>query len=336
MGLTLGSPDRPGPGARHGTPEPVVVAVDGGGSKTDAVALTLDGEVVRRTRGPGNSPQAIGTDASVTLVDGLVRQVAADAPVRHAALYLSGLDLPAEVEAFRDAAAGLSWATEGLDVDNDLFALLRAGTDEPDAVAVVCGTGMNAVGVRADGARARFLAVGAISGDWGGGQGLGGEALWHAARDVDGRGPHTQLTDAIAGHFGVSVPTLSEQLLLGQRDHSDLARLAPVVFASAEAGDAIAGQLVDRQADEVVAFVRACVNRLGLAGAPIPVVLGGSILQAGHARLDERIAAGIAGIAPRARVVIPTARPIAGAVLLALTAAGATPDALARATAALA
>ncbi len=303
---------------RHEGPQPVIVAVDGGGSKTDAVAVTLAGEVVRTARGPGSSPQAEGLAASVQLVDRLVREVAGDARVARVGLYLSGLDLPREIADYRAAVAGLPWASGGLDVDNDLFALLRAGTDERDAVAVVCGTGMNAVGVRADGETVRFLAVGAISGDWGGGYGLGLEALWHAARDVDGRGPHTLLTAAVETEFGLPVAELSEQLHVGDDSHADLARLAPVVFAAAEAGDDVARALVDRQADEAVAFVRACVTRLDLAAAPVPIVLGGSIFQAGHAAMDARIAAGVAGVAPAARLVTLTRPPVEGAVLLTL------------------
>lgn len=332
MGVTdpgrLGEPVETRPVRPH---PPVIVAVDGGGSKTDAVAVTLDGELAGRVRGPGSSPHYDGLAASVALVDGLVRDVAGDAEVRRAGLYLSGLDLPREVAAYREALAGLPWAAGGLDVDNDLFALLRAGTDEPDAVAVVCGTGMNAVGVRADGARVRFLAIGAISGDWGGGHGLGSEALWHAARDVDGRGPHTRLTAALERQFGVPVTTLTEQLHLGEREYGDLARLSPTVFDVADAGDAVAQSLVDRQADEVVAFVRACVNRLCLADRAIPVVLGGGILQAGQPRLDDRIAAGIAEIAPSARLVTPSHPPILGAALLTLEHAGASRQAMARA-----
>ncbi len=315
---------------------PVVVAVDGGGSKTDAVAVTLDGEVAGRSRGPGSSPQYNGLAASVALVDRLVREASDGHDVRRTALYLSGLDLPGEISAYREAVADRGWAAHGLDVDNDLFALLRAGTDEPDAVAVICGTGMNAVGVRADGTTARFLAVGAISGDWGGGHGLGAEALFHAARDVDGRGPHTMLTDAVAGEFGVPVLSLSEELHLGRREHSELARLAPAVFAAAQAGDPVAGALVDRQADEVVAFVRACLTRLDLGAHALPVVLGGGILQARHPRLEERVAEGIAALAPSARLVILDQPPIVGAALLALTAAGASGEAIVRACAALA
>lgn len=314
---------------------PVVVAVDGGGSKTDAVALTIDGELAGRSRGPGSSPHYLGLASSVGLVDRLVREAAGGAEVVRTGLYLSGLDLDSEVTAYSDAVAALAWAAAGLDVDNDLFALLRAGTDEPDAVAVVCGTGMNAVGVRADGASVRFLALGAISGDWGGGHGLGAEALWHAARDLDGRGPHTLLTAALEQELGVPALKVAEQVHLGEREYSDLARLAPAVFAAAEAGDAVAQALVDRTADEVLAFVRASLNRLDLTACAVPVVLGGGILQASHARLQDRIASGLAAIAPTAQLVVLTEPPIVGAALLALAGAGGSAEALARARTAL-
>ncbi len=313
---------------------PIVVAVDGGGSKTDAAALTLAGAVVARRRGPGSSPHYDGLDSAVAQVDRLVREVAGDAEVRHTGLYLSGLDLPREIDEFRTAIAGLPWAARGLAVDNDLFALLRAGTDSPDAIAVVCGTGTNAIGVRADGRTARFHALGNISGDWGGGHGLGEQVLWHAAREADGRGPHTLLTAAVIAEFGVPVPTVTEWLHNGELEYNRLSRLAPAVFTAADAGDPVALSLVDRQAEEIVAYVRACLRRLGLSGA-VPVVLGGGILQAGHPRLLAGIAAGVAGLNPQAYLVQVTQPPLLGAALLALDHAGASPAALAAAATAL-
>lgn len=300
-----------------------MVAVDGGGSKTDAVAVTLDGAVVGRRRGPGSSPHFEGVDESVRIVDALVRDVSAGADVIGVDLYLSGLDLPFELDAYLAAVQGRPWGPRTV-VDNDLFAALRAGTDEPDAVAVVCGTGVNAVGVRSDGARVRFPSLGALSGDWGGGSGLGAEALWHAARADDGRGPDTALVDALCATFAVAgIPALIEDLHVGRRDSAELTAFTPEIFRLAQEGDAVAGDLVDRQADEVVAYVRATSQRLDLVAGSFPIVLGGSILRAGHRRLDDRISAGVAAIAPHARIVRSEALPVAGAALLALTRAGA-------------
>ena len=79
------------------------------------------------------------------------------------------------------------------------------------------------------------------------------------------------------------------------------------------------------------AWLRACLTRLDLTGRAVPVVLGGGILQAGHARLLARISRGVAALAPEARPVVLTEPPIAGAALLALAGAGGSPEALARA-----
>jgi N-acetylglucosamine kinase-like BadF-type ATPase len=314
---------------------PVVVAVDGGGSKMDAVAVDLAGMVVGRAVGPGGYPQFGGLARSVAQVDGLVRAVAGGAPVVRAGLYLSGLDLPQEVWAYRDAVAGRDWASCGIDVENDLFALLRAGTREPDAVAVVCGTGINAIGRRADGADVRFASLGRVSGDWGGGGGLGEEAMWHAARAEDGRGPATELATAVRDHFEVaSIADLIAQFHFGQRETDQLRDLSPDVLRLADS-DAVAGALVDRQADEVVTMAVTCLRRLHLLEAAVPVVLGGGVLRSGNRRLMDGIAAGLAAAAPLARIVHVSAPPILGAALLTLEAAGAPASALEATTEAL-
>ncbi len=314
---------------------PVVVAVDGGGSKMDAVAVDLAGTVLGRSRGPGGYPQFGGLAASVAQVDGLVRAVAGDAPVVRAGLYLSGLDLPQEVAAYAEAVAGYDWASCGLDVENDLFALLRAGTQAADAVVVVCGTGINAMGLRTDGATVRFASLGRLSGDWGGGGGLGEEALWHAARAEDGRGRSTELLPAVREHFGVrSIADLIAQFHFGRRETDELRDLTPMVLRLASS-DAVAGTLVDRQAEEVVTMALTCLRRLDLLGVPVPVVLGGGVLRSGNQRLLNGIQAGLADGAPLARIVPVSAPPILGAALLTLEAAGAAASALAAATDAL-
>jgi N-acetylglucosamine kinase-like BadF-type ATPase len=316
--------------------ESVVVAIDGGGSKTDAVALTLDGRVVGRATGPGTSPHFIGVEAAVAQMNELVLEVAGGHPVAQANVYLSGLDLPSEVETFSRAIRKLDWSSDTTIVDNDLYALMRSGTSEPDAVAVVCGTGINALGQRADGALARFAALGTISGDWGGGTGIGEAAIWHAARDSDGRGPATSLTAALPGVFGLeSIADVTESIHLGRIQYGDLARLAPLVFEHADRGDAIASMLVDRQGTEIAIMAIACLERLDLTDREIPLVLGGGILANRHERLWSALEAELGDRAPLARIVHVTTPPIVGAALLALESGGAEPAALERATAEL-
>jgi N-acetylglucosamine kinase-like BadF-type ATPase len=311
----------------------VVVAVDGGGSKTDAVAMTLDGAVVGRASGPGTSPHFIGVDAAVSQIDALVREVAGTLPISQVNIYLSGLDLPSEVQTFAAAIARVDWSDGATVVDNDLYALLRSGTSEPDAVAVVCGTGINALGQRWDGATARFAALGTISGDWGGGTGLGEAAIWHAARDADRRGPATSLTAAVPGVFGLAtIADVTEGLHLGRIAYGDLALLSPTVFAHADAGDAIARSLVQRQGNEIAIMAISCLERLDLIERAVPVVLGGGILANRHELLWSAIELEFYSRAPRAILTHVTAPPLLGAALLALESAHADAPAIARAT----
>jgi N-acetylglucosamine kinase-like BadF-type ATPase len=310
----------------------IIIAVDGGGSKTDVVALDRDGSVVGRTAGTGSSPHFIGVEAAVRNIDELVRAVAGEAIVGQANLYLSGLDLPSEIEIFTSAVAHLDWTTESTVIDNDLYALLRTGTSALDAVAVVCGSGINALGRRADGLTARFAALGVISGDWGGGTGLGESALWHAARHVDRRGSATTLTAAIPGIFGFrTIDDVIQAVHLGALSYGDLGRLAPVVFEHADGGDEIAGSLLDRQGDEIALMAASCIERLELEDRRVPVVLGGGVIAARHPRLMAVVQATLERRVPMAFIEHVADAPIIGAALLALESAGADATALLRA-----
>ena len=210
------------------------------------------------------------------------------------------------------------WAPRTV-VGNDTFALLRAGTDEPDAVVVVCGAGINCSGVRADGAQVRFPALGPTSGDWGGGEDLGNEALWYAVREEDGRGPATALTRLVADHFGLpSATAVTEALHFGELDVERLVELAPGVLAAARDGDAVALSVVERLADEVVLMAVAALRRLDLLDRRAAVVLGGGVLASRAPVLLDRVVDRLAASAPHAHVTVVSAPPVLGAALAGL------------------
>ncbi|MFE0809019.1 N-acetylglucosamine kinase [Streptomyces sp. NPDC058794] len=311
-----------------------VLAVDAGNSKTDVAVVAAGGEVLATARGGAFRPPAVGVERAVdALAEAVTRAFAAAGvtAVGHVSACLANADLPVEEEQLAAALRARAWGAS-VDVRNDTFAVLRAGIDEPRGVAVVCGAGVNCVGMRPDGRTARFPAIGRLSGDWGGGWGLAEEALWHAARAEDGRGEPTELARTLPGHFGLgSMYALIEALHLRHVEPVRRHELTPVLFATAAGGDPVARAIVDRQADEVVAMATVALTRLDLLTEPTPVLLGGSVLAARHARLDDRIRELLAARAPEAVPRVVTARPVLGAVLLGLDRTGASPEAHARA-----
>ncbi len=297
-----------------------VLAVDAGNSKTDAVLLTVDGEVLARLRGSGFQPH-LGREAAVAALVAVISSTLAMAGVARADLLfacLANSDLPEEDDEYAAVLRDGGFAVH-VRVTNDVFALLRSATRAPAAVAVVCGAGMNCVAVAPGGSQVRFLALGTVTGDWGGGEALGEAVMFHAVRDEDGRGGPTALTRAAADHFGLpDAHAVAKALHLGAIHPSRLHELVPVLFAVASAGDPVALSVVHRQADEVVAYAVAALRRLDLLGTDTAVVLGGGVLAARAPVLMTPVRRALAEKAPRATVVVPRTSPVVGAVLLGL------------------
>ncbi|WP_320782940.1 N-acetylglucosamine kinase [Streptomyces sp. CRN 30] len=320
--------------ASGGRQDALVLAIDAGNSKTDVAVVAADGEVVGTARGGGFKPPVVGVEAAVDGVADTVREAFARAggvrSVTHVSACLANADFPVEEERLAAALHARAWGAT-VEVRNDTFAVLRAGIAEPRGVAVVCGAGINCVGMRPDGRTARFPAVGRISGDRGGGADLAEEALWWAARAEDGRGEPTALARALPAHFGLgSMYALIEALHLGHIPPARRHDLAPVLFATAADGDPVARAIVDRLAEEVVAMAAVALTRLDLLAEEVPVLLGGSVLAARHPRLDGRVRELLAARAPGAVPRVVTAAPVLGAALLGLDHVGAPADVHAR------
>jgi N-acetylglucosamine kinase-like BadF-type ATPase len=324
-----------------------VLAVDGGGVKTDLALVERAGTVRALVRGGRGQAHYLGVDGCIEVLERLLQRALVDAGLDRAnrplastaQIMLAGADLAEEVAALRVGFERQHWA-DRLVVDSDMPALLRAGTDRGWGIAVVCGGGINCIGRAPGGSGAiprevRFLSFGPASGDWGGGLDVGLAALAAAVRAADGRGPPTVLEEAVPAHFELSDPfAVARAVHLEEMPAARLVELAPVVLAACEE-DPVAAGIVQRLADEVVAFARAALRRLELTGADPDVVLGGGLLRAVPADVVEMIARGVHEVAPAARVVVSPSEPIVGAVLLGLDALGADASAGARARAEL-
>jgi len=300
----------------------LLLAVDGGNAKTDLALFDRDGNVLALVRGPGSSPHEHGLDGALDRIEALVIEAGADGPVDYAELLLAGVDFPAEVQTLQARAQERGWA-ERVEVANDTFAVLRTGTDRGWGVAVVCGAGINCLGLGPDGREARFPALGEITGDWGGGQDVGLAAVWAAARSEDGRGPKTSLEQLVPEHFGVATPLeLAQAVHAGAVAQRRFIELAPIVLAEA-ASDVVAEGIVRRLAGEIVALVRVALERIAPVPEPPDVVLGGGLLQARNELLLAAIDEGLERVDVPHTLIVVDAPPVVGAALRALDALGA-------------
>jgi N-acetylglucosamine kinase-like BadF-type ATPase len=326
-------------------PDPeIILAVDGGASKSDIALVDPDGGLIAARRQAGTYHFGLDHDGSLETLEAAIRAAAraggidADAvPLARVGVYcLAGADIPIDDRRIAAQVERKRWSTKTI-IRNDTFAVLRAGTDRGWGVAVVCGTGMNCAGVGPDGRSVRFPSFGELSGDRAHGGGwLGRTALGMAIRARDGRGPRTELEQLVPAYFGLTRPTaVMEAVYVGKLEASRLSELAPLVFQAARAGDEVARSMVDEMADEVVVTAAAAIRRLHVASRDVHVVLGGGVFRGGDARLLRRITNGILAVAPRADIRILDAPPVVGAALLGLDEIGAPESARSRLRAAL-
>ncbi|HEY0416123.1 MAG TPA: BadF/BadG/BcrA/BcrD ATPase family protein [Gaiellaceae bacterium] len=315
----------------------LVVAVDGGNSKTDLALVGRDGGVLALVRGPLSSPHHIGIEGSVEVLQGLFAEAVSEAglvrrngPVAAAGqLCMAGIDFPAEQRELQRRVDALEWATRAV-VANDTYAVLWAGTPHGWGVGLVCGAGINCVAVAPDGREVRFPALGEITGDWGGGSDVGAAALWSAARSADGRGPKTTLEQSVPAHFGLATPDeVAEAIHLGRVPQRRLLELSPLVFLEAKRDD-VARTIVLRLLDEIAAFVRASLTRLTLTHREVDVAIGGGVTRSFDEATLSELGERLREVAPHVRLHTTQAPPVLGAALSALGAIGADGEARAR------
>lgn len=296
----------------------VLLAVDGGNSKTDVVLLAPDGSVLGARRGPTVSHQQVSIEEAGRRLRAQVDALREPGQAIEASvLCLAGLDFPADERVLARAHGDSGFGR--LVLENDTVAGLRAGSPAGWGVGIVVGAGINAVGVGPDGRRARFAGLGPLSGDRGGGGGLGLGALGAAVRAGDRRGGRTSLEALVPAHFGMRRPIdVTLAMYHGRLPEGRVDELAAVAVRAAREGDAVALGLLGELADECAAFATASIRRLRLTRLEVPVVLSGGVARGAGELLARPVEDRVRAIAPAAVVSVLHAPPVLGAALLAL------------------
>lgn len=316
------------------------LAVDAGNSKTLALVVDAEGAVLGRGRGGnGDIYGAASVDEALAAVFGAADAALADAGIASAevvgaAFCLAGVDFPEDAELWdghvRTRLPGLGrWS-----IKNDAFASLRLVDGTGVAAAITVGTGPAVAARSADG---REECSGMFVFDHLGGSGLGHAGLHAVCRAWMGIGPRTSLTTAYSEHFEVADAWELRHAFsrrFGARPASDLWRAARIVLAAADAGDAVALDIVRTQAEAFVRYAGWCARRVGvdLASGQLPVLLNGSVATSEYASMRVALTAELHRVARAARVVVSDASPLCGVVLDALAegGVGVGPDLLAR------
>lgn len=288
------------------------VAIDGGGSKTDAVAIDETGNVVGWGRGGSahgyyTSPEAVAEAMRVSLSGAL-------ASLQNGEFWLSTAvphqQVVADVLAQHGVLRGLAPSGE----TNMAFA--QAQRDW--GMVVLSGTGSFVFALTADGRARHFGGMGPILGDYGSAYAIGLYGLraafasrWTAAR-------RTSLEAAIPEAYGLNdLRGLFDRVYGPGLSRREVAAAARIVDREAEAGDRVALGCLLGAADELAVLAHDAVTELQLEDVAFPMIGVGSV--ASKSRLWwERFTTRVREVAPRVEPILPRVRPVVGGALLAL------------------
>ncbi len=266
---------------------PVVLGVDGGGTRTRAALVDARNHVLGEGESGPSNPLRVGVAGAAAAVREATEQACEAAGVRRteiaaAQVGLAGvrrLDLRARVREALMAALNLS----ALEVATDADIALYGATGGAPGLVVIAGTGSICCGLNGKGRRACAGGWGPLAGDEGSGSWMARRGLQAVARATDGRDDLTALAEAACAYFNVAAPDdLSTAIYAANMTNDRLAGFARHVVEAAKARDAAARIIVADAGRELGAAASAVVRKLKMEQDRFQVAYVGGVFHAGE------------------------------------------------------
>jgi N-acetylglucosamine kinase-like BadF-type ATPase len=260
-----------------------IIGVDGGGTKTDYLLFTQEGEWVDSLRvgsrshemlegGFAEAEELILSDLNILCKKHSIEkyQIAA------AAFGMAGIDTPDQLEKIKiilDKAELKPYV-----VSNDSILGIKAGCPSGVGICSINGTGTVASGINEKGEILQVGGIGFATGDSAGGYYIASLTI-RAVYDYYFRcGLPTILAEQIMGFFEIGDP-IELLNIISDRFNSERNLdkiIVTYLFQAANAKDEVAMNIVREVADQLAKSVSGCMKRLDFKGIP-EVILAGSV-----------------------------------------------------------
>ena len=292
------------------------IGVDGGGTKTECILVDARGEIVARHLAPGCNPNVTGPDQARVIVTAALDALLAESKIENpkskisaTLLFMSGA--PTFWQEFAASLTGFGRVTAAI----DSLPTLELATHGAPGLVIHAGTGSFVAARSPDGAIHYAGGTGWRFGDPGSGYELGRRAIARALLELQGWLPPSALGPAVHDHTQLGATADVRAVTRFYYSHAEpnlvIAALAPAVLLLADAGDAVAREVVVESAAELLALAHRVAAKLfpGVPLASIPAGLSGALLN--HPIVATALAA-----QTQLRLTAITAPPIEGVRLL--------------------
>jgi N-acetylglucosamine kinase-like BadF-type ATPase len=308
----------------------LVLGIDGGGTKTEAVVLDSDAPE-RAPIGPIGRAGACNiaampvSDAFASILAATVATKAKPQQISAVVAAVAGFSFADRREELAEEIAR-SFPRAAIKIVPDYVAAFTGALNGAPGIVVIAGTGSVAYGENAMERTHRAGGYGYLIDDSGSGYGVGRSALSAVLNVADGTGPKTTLTERISVELGsASWEQIATGVYGGSIDRVRIAGLARVVALAAEEDeDYLARSILMHAGGALARMAEAVASRLFKQDEPFAVAGVGSLWEAG-AGLTDVFDRSLARFAPKALRIAPTHGPAMGAALRALHLASGAP-----------
>lgn len=225
-------------------PKPLILGVDGGGTKTAFAVSTMSGLVLKQFIRPGSNANDIGFEAAFKIVADGIRDALVEFPsIRCISCGLSGIVASNQIKPFTRRLKH-NYPSLSVHIQSDsanLFAM-----DDESEMAIISGTG-SVVFVKKDEQYTRIGGWGQLFDSAGSAYDIGRDAVTVALAEEDAMEPPCLLSKLLTKRLGT--PTVWESIgSLYKEGKPFIASLSDVVFEAYGRGDRKAIEIVDRNA----------------------------------------------------------------------------------------
>ena len=292
-----------------------ILGIDGGGTKTHALLVDLDGNILGTAANGGANWERIGLEAVGKSLEQLVSKALSNAKTDRkdivaSTLALAGIDWPEDEMLFASILQSLDLSGRCALV-NDSVAALFAGIPDGVGCVSIAGTGGKTAG--SDG-RITLQTMGMELGEGGGAGQLVGLALDSIARAHHGAAEKTQMYTAIPKATGFDNPTSFFIAIARGQVHLD-ETLAPLIFDLAKSADPAALEVVTQVAKQHALDTKAIASQLNFQSKPIALIRAGGLHTAGCESFDSAFEAEVIRLLGPVDMRVLDIPPVFGAVI---------------------
>lgn len=298
-----------------------VVGVDGGGTKTEAVIMDANLQVIGEGRSGPSNPLRVGITAAAAAVREAIDSACAMAKLRRADLVAAEIGLAGARrkelrERMRETLATLSIGEVEVVTDADIA--MYGATDGAPGVVVIAGTGSICCGINARGKSFCAGGWGPIAGDEGAGAWLARRALRAVAHASDGRGPETLLTEMACSYFHVSTPDdLTTAIYAPTITNERLAGFGRDVVEAAKRKDEVALEIVVDGGRELGLAAVAVIRQLQMERERFQIAYVGGVFKSAGDLILNPLRNEVKKVAPRTYFEPPHFAPAVAAARMA-------------------